>query len=424
MKKNVRRTTDYFIGITVILLSIYSFLGYLISTQLNYVILISSLSILIFIVLLEKRKDITRSQFIVVTLMILFILLQLLQAPYTLYPENSINTAVNRSFIFMIGIFMCIQRGWFRVAEKYILIFSLLHVIVTLIAFFIPSFYQAQIIPILPSEINTEIIKFWEKDVISGLTDQIGRNAFYISVSIAVIYAHIIHNQHSKTMIKIIMYTILFLCLLALMATGKRGHLLSSVISMVVLQVILAKFQGRNILLKAITIITTIIIGIYLLIILFPEAAAPFLRFIEREGGDQTSGRIELFILAFEMFKEKPMLGWGVGVYNNLYGIGTHNMYLQILSEHGLMGILLFILLLLFNLRMVLKKLKEFNNINNNDKRSLLFSLYIQMFFIIYGMTGNPVNDGFILIIYLMASSIPYTQHTKTDGNQNRLGEN
>ncbi len=41
--------------------------------------------------------------------------------------------------------------------------------------------------------------------------------------------------------------------------------------------------------------------------------------------------------------------------------------------------------------------------------RYLLFSLYIQIFYCAYGMTRNPFSDGFILIIYTIAISIPYS---------------
>ena len=92
------------------------------------------------------------------------------------------------------------------------------------------------------------------------------------------------------------------------------------------------------------------------LFLLFPESSAPIIKFIERQGGDQTSGRITLYINALEMFKQKPILGWGSGVFANLYGIGTHNIYLQLLAENGLIGFILFVTLLFINLSTTIKR--------------------------------------------------------------------
>ena len=122
-----------------------------------------------------------------------------------------------------------------------------------------------------------------------------------------------------------------------------------------------------------------------------------------------------MFSSAFDLFKQKPILGWGPGVFTNLFGMGNHNVYLQLLSENGLVGFTLFVSMLLFNLSTTLRKLKF--NIKNNcflqNNTYLFFSLYVQVFYLIYGMIGNPLNDGFILIIYLIAASIPYTMKTK-----------
>ena len=122
-----------------------------------------------------------------------------------------------------------------------------------------------------------------------------------------------------------------------------------------------------------------------------------------------------MFSSAFDLFKQKPILGWGPGVFSNLFEMGNHNVYLQLLSENGLVGFTLFVSMLLFNLSTTLRKLKF--NIKNNyslqNNTYLFFSLYVQVFYLIYGMTGNPLSDGFILIIYLIAASIPYTMKKK-----------
>ena len=48
----------------------------------------------------------------------------------------------------------------------------------------------------------------------------------------------------------------------------------------------------------------------FVLIFLFPEAAAPFLRFLKR-GGDQTSGRIYLYINAIRLLNKNQFWDGG-----------------------------------------------------------------------------------------------------------------
>ncbi|WP_347353485.1 O-antigen ligase family protein, partial [Acetoanaerobium noterae] len=64
-------------------------------------------------------------------------------------------------------------------------------------------------------------------------------------------------------------------------------------------------------------------------------------------------GRLEFWRVAFELFKNKPITGYGLGTYfsayyteygmNQWYARFTHNHYLQIASELGIVGILVFL---------------------------------------------------------------------------------
>lgn len=404
-----------FMEIVLLLLLVYSFLGYLFPENINYIMLILAASAILLNTLIEFKKIITIRQLILICLILIFISIQLLPAAYSIFPENSLNTSISRSIILFIGILLCLQNKWHEKGIKLVFIFSLIHVTATLFSYLFPTIFQGTIVPLLPDNIRSEAALFISNNVYSGITEQVGRNAFYISVGISVLISYILIKPESKNKLHIPFIIIAFgIFLLALLLTGKRGHLLANLFSMLVVFGVYTKIRGKRVITKLTIFIVGIGILLWLLINLFPQAAAPFLRFIEREGGDQTSGRIQLYSYAIEMFKEKPLLGWGTGIYNNLYDIGTHNIYLQLLSENGLIGFISFSLILLFNLINTFNRMKSSFYLRAlNYTKYLLFSLYIQVFFIVYGMTGNPLNDGFILIIYLIAASIPYTLNVR-----------
>lgn len=71
------------------------------------------------------------------------------------------------------------------------------------------------------------------------------------------------------------------------------------------------------------------------------------------EGAD--NGRFELWTRAAEAWRESPLFGKGLGGMYRIYGKATHNAYLQLLSETGALGTILF---LTFMVRLLKKMLK------------------------------------------------------------------
>ena len=369
-----------------------------------------------FMLIAHGKIMFSRSQLIIIATIIMFIILQILTMNFSVDPSTSSKVTLNRSAILAVGALLCIRGNWYKNAIKISLLFSTIHLAATLIAYFIPNIFNSIILNFIPSSIGNEISLIMTRGVYSGITNQVARNAFYISVGISILYGEIV-TKHRK--IDISKYILMALFLLALLLTGKRGHLIANLFAMLATSGVYAKIRGFSSGRKVIKIGLLVSLLIIILIFAFPESAAPILRFIARQDGDQTSGRIPLYINAIELFKQRPLLGWGAGSFAFLYGIGTHNIYLQLLAENGILGFLLFSSIILLNLSNTIKKLRLYCVPNTNDSNVyLLFSLYIQLFFIIYGLTGNPLNDGFILIIYLMASSIPYTLTTERNLRQ------
>lgn len=400
------KESQYVVSI-ILLLSIYSFFGYLLPEKVPYIILVFSMVAFIFYFFMNKKIVISQQQTFPILLLIIFIVIQLILARYSIFPSGSTKVAISRGAILAIGALIYMQGNWYRNGIKFLLIFSCIHASFTIISYFMPTLFHNFILPVLPNYINSEISFFISRGVYSGITDQVGRNAFYISVGISVLFGKLVANKQTSFNFE---YIILGFLLLSILLTGKRGHLVANFFSMLLVSSIYAKFKGKSFLRKLLKTALVLFLAVWILILLFPEAAAPFMRFVERQGGDITSGRIPLYINAIELFKQKPILGWGCGVFSNLYEIGTHNLYLQLLAENGLIGFLLFFSILIINLKNTFKTFKR-NVLHNRSQYTnyLVFSLYIQIFYLIYGITGNPLNDGFILIIYLIASSIPYT---------------
>src|SRR5699024_230081 len=94
---------------------------------------------------------------------------------------------------------------------------------------------------------------------------------------------------------------------------------------------------------------------------------------------------------------------------SNTSGSHPHNIYIQLLTELGLIGFILFVIPLIYALIKTAKLLISANKhtiSNSYWKIGLQVSLFIQLFFILYGFTGNLLTDHMYILIYVFAVSI------------------
>ena len=139
-------------------------------------------------------------------------------------------------------------------------------------------------------------------------------------------------------------------------------------------------------------------------------------------GEDITSGRLGLYRWALQLFREHPMLGigWGryrttvVGNVTRVKSLETHNIYLQLLAETGIVGFLAFMTALLTfwsKSRAAYRDCALRDDGGMRDWRRLLFfSHAYQTYFLLYGLTGNPLYDPHFQIMYIFSCMI-YTAY-------------
>jgi O-antigen ligase len=62
-------------------------------------------------------------------------------------------------------------------------------------------------------------------------------------------------------------------------------------------------------------------------------------------AGDDLSGRLEVWPIAMRLFTDHPLMGIGAGAFTdeNPEGIATHNVFLGVAAELGLIGLLLYL---------------------------------------------------------------------------------
>lgn len=126
------------------------------------------------------------------------------------------------------------------------------------------------------------------------------------------------------------------------------------------------------------------------------------LRFFDND--DIMTGRTKIYSIILTVFSSSPIWGSGTASAFDVLGVGGHNIYLTVFMENGIVGGLIFIYAVGNALIFTIKNALKYGKKGYGELLPfLVFSLYIQVFFLVYGMSGNPLYDNYILYFYLFA---------------------
>ncbi len=211
-----------------------------------------------------------------------------------------------------------------------------------------------------------------------------------------------------------------FFLFLGLMFTGKRGHALFVILAMLIRYLLPERGTKK---MKKYWVIFLSFLSIIVFYSIFGSLLSeiPLIRKLTATingviaGDDISSLRLSLYVWAIRLFRRNPLIGigWGdyrttvIGNVSRFKDLDTHNIYLQLLCETGIIGFAVFVLL--FVTFWVLSKnaycrcLADDNNAHTNWLQVLSFSFSYQSFFLLYGLTGNVLYDQHSQILYALS---------------------
>lgn len=310
---------------------------------------------------------------------------------------------------------------WQKKIKKNTVIFGFLHVAATLVFFVFRGSYSIMVNlwGRYPTGTNQGATGYR-----AGITTHYSQNATYIAILFIVLGCSYIIKQ--KRMRKKGELVALILTLFALMLTAKRAHLCFGLAAVIFVYYLVNSEKRGNKVFK----LTVAVLGITMIVAMVYEVAPglfeTFLgRFAGGGYGDITSGRIPMWLLAIELFKSSPILGIGWSGYRyayavNLYSgyegraefVNTHNVYLQLLCEVGIIGFLMFIFVLYTFVHNGLALNKYYTHDDTEKKINIGISLGMGIFFILYSFTGCCLYDlTFHMFILMVAMIMPYRKN-------------
>lgn len=207
----------------------------------------------------------------------------------------------------------------------------------------------------------------------------------------------------------------MILTLVALFTSGKRTFTLMAIMA----YILVAKMNNDPGKQKKIITLTGLIILVVVVAYLFiPSVRLVVERFQSFAGDTSYNGRAYYWNAAFKIFADHKLTGIGMGCFSqyfdiffhrsgNLEAYDAHNVYIQMAAELGVIGETLFILLFSFSLVKTIKLFKnEYLKTDRECRYVLISSLFLQVWFILYCMTGNPLYGASQCVIYFVSISM------------------
>lgn len=358
----------------------------------------------------------------------LLLLFAMLASICSLHSSSFTTGEIAGPIIFCLGILISIFiRGDIKnydFAMKCIKWSSVFYALSVILSYLLPNLYTNYYLTILRPEVSQRISQEMQNGFYTGFTSQVAYSAGYIVNGIGLLFCGwIINKKFSKKSI-----LVLIILLFGLLLTQKRAHMLFTIFAISLVYVQFSQFNSDKVkkMLK-VFYLTAFAVGFFLVIsqitnvgqLLFSRVIETFQELAA--GEDITSNRIPIWRHAWDVFLEHPYFGVGWGNFRDTVignvtvrtAMETHNIYLQLLSETGVIGTLLilspFLIIYIITIKSTRFISKNEKNYSKQWKLAVLFSLFTQTFFLLYGFTGNPLYDYSFLIMYFLAFGLIFS---------------
>lgn len=368
-------------------------------------------STVIFLYLQVKRRS--RESLPYKVSIILFAFLFITVIGYFKSGDSEYEAFIRFSCIFICMIYGFKDTKWLMIFTRLLLVFSLFYIITTIWLYFDHNSYLTYFANNLyPNEWR---FSSWLADgFTAGVTDHYSTNGMVLANALVISfsYAFVDSTDKKKSIAK---WIVVILAFVALLLTGKRAHLMFGFISIIAVYIVF-QWRAKNRYFKYFVIAFILLISFFLLQSFSPTFNNFIDRFSNMNDDINVTGRYVFWAAAMANFWKHPIFGIGWFGFRNLiapsvnYSGHCHDIYVQLLCETGIIGVLLFYTFFTFSLICAVKfaryTIKNELDFQKGDRLLSIFSLGYQIYFLLYGITGNPLYDAYNYPVYFVACCI------------------
>jgi O-antigen ligase len=338
------------------------------------------------------------------------VLLLLIIVVFGLYRTGSMNSLLYYGIAFLLP--FALLPG-IKDTKGIIIAFVIIGVVLfigCLINYLFPTAYRIAILPLFSE--STQSGLNWQAGFgtfFPGFTSQVGYTSYFLSTAFGALFCF------RKSIYKRWFVPIAIVLIFGMLLTGKRGPIIFLLISILVLY--FYESRGRERFVRVLQIALIAIAAYFVLFMLARFTDNPsitrifesvqeliFTRDIEDTGRDQLRNQALIY------FSDNMIFGIGWNNFHNLFTLRSthvHNIYFQLLCETGIVGFLIFVLFFAKSILNTLKKIQIANR-DTYEYSWLMLSLFLQIYFLLYGISGNPLYDVEETILYFFGVGISF----------------
>lgn len=280
-----------------------------------------------------------------------------------------------------------------------------------------PSQFYAWLYPRFGPAYQRSILRqFRYHKMCTGFTSQTVVSAQFILMGLYALFCitQRKRNMSAKKSIDFVAWILIFFMAGGILLTGKRSSFLFTVMGIAFTE-LLTTDHGKRI--KRIMQVTLFFIAggtiAAAFLPFFSSSRNSITRILEVFSGSETdisNGRFQLYRWAYSGFRENMIFGKGWGWFKATYGIeDVHNTYLQLLAECGIIGFLLVVPVMLYWFWLCTKLMNRLLQYKTSQYYALMkFSLFTQLYILMYAMVGNPLYDYTFITWYALSIIIMY----------------
>lgn len=308
------------------------------------------------------------------------------------------------------------SENWIKYFLNILRIGYWFYAIITVLSYISSSFYFNFVLPFFKgSDTYAGLLRTYRMGFMPGFTAHYSINGMYLVVGMMIAATFCIASNFKKYRMETLFFAF------SLLLTGKRAHILFGVVACFLMFCIIKLPENAKGVLKILGIIFAGLIAFVILVNTVPALQNFMTRFDKSAGDDGAMlNRFGFWKLAITLFSNNPFSGIGWGQFR-VYALKkfdkdayTHNVYLELLCENGILGAILFysffIVSYIITIRLLYKFAKE--KLRDTDRmKYVMFSFAMQTFFLLYCFTGNPIIDRIMYIPYFISCGITYYYH-------------
>ena len=341
----------------------------------------------------------------------------------------------------LLVVLLQVNDTWSISTIKIIKGFALFHFCTGVIFLFARNILIKYIVPLFKlsesSEYySNELINQIHNGYMTGLTSHYSTMGIYMSIGMC-FFASNIFNDKDRIEIKDLVGILIMLT--GTLLSGKRSALLFPALAVLIVYFLYFKPKNASRRYNYIAIVIIAILSALLIMTLIPGLGGAVGRIVAILGStdlnDITNKRYEmLWLPAILLFLEKPITGIGWGNFKFSFGKyyqyaanqnNAHNVYLQLLCETGVLGSIIVLGAMIASVIIIGKTLSNWRkgklDISHNQLNSLGTSMAMQIYFLLYAVSGNPLYDIQCYLPYMVAVAMGLATVNKIKKNSKEV---